>query len=187
MSADSLPWALPAPSSGPGVWDSFYHGKAPQTRDGLSLLSLSCTKYLCSLGIMCQGFEIPQKMEARTGPRLSCPFRPPGGLLGQLTVAPGPRPPPVRSVVSQRLGAQCPLQWCWGLFSGPSLPPIQQREKQSLLRGRKAPSSPGRKTHPCTCASLQPDPFLQRPQDPGHPGTAQPCQASAPTPGWKGS
>lgn len=107
MSADSFPWARPAPSSGPGVWDSFYQGKAPQTREGLSLPSLPRTKYLCSLGIMCQGFEIPQKMEARTGPRLSCPFRPPGGLLGQLT----------GSWASAPACTLCSISTSWGLVS----------------------------------------------------------------------
>lgn len=140
MSSDLLSWAPSAPSSGPGVWDSFYHGTAPQTHKGPSLPSLSQTKYLCSLGTMRQGFEIPQKMEPRTGPRLSCPFRLPGGLLGQLTVVPGPRSRPVLWAAwwwLNLLWPSCPLWWCWGLFSGPSLLPNSTERKAATSEGEE--------------------------------------------------
>lgn len=72
-------------------------------------------------------------------------------------------------------------------------PNPKQREKEPLLRERKAPNSSGKK-HPCSRAGLKPGPFYKDFKTPATPPatrvqvtvgwykSAQPCQALAPAP-----
>lgn len=132
MSSDSLPWDPPAPQLWP---QSLGHlPKHSLSDSGHPLGHMTVPPYLLfprlntfggvSLGTMCQGFKIPEKMEPRTGLRLSCPVR----LVGAATPHYGPWASvlactSVCSMVALPLG-------CWSLSPGPSLSQTQQREEE---------------------------------------------------------